>query len=167
VRAYLDIETSQNHRITVIGIYRADQGTIQLVGGGISDVALYAALDGVSTLVTFNGASFDLPTIKRCLYIDLRRDFAHEDLMLGCRRRGLRGGLKKIEAAMGIARETAGLSGFDAVQLWQRYEVLQDNAALATLLAYNRDDIQNLARIEHLLGIATHDALSADVQIIH
>ncbi len=155
-----------DQRITVIGVYRADRGTIQLVGGGISDVALYAALDGITTIVTFNGASFDLPTIKRCMYVDLKRDFAHEDLMIGCRRRGIRGGLKKIEIAMGIARDTVGLSGFDAVRLWQRYEMLRDQDALATLLHYNREDIQNLARIEHLLGIATHEALSADVHII-
>ena len=53
---------------------RPDIGTIQLVGGGVRDVALYEALQGVRTIVTFNGSSFDLPVIRKRIYADLKRD---------------------------------------------------------------------------------------------
>src|SRR5215213_6250956 len=104
MRAYLDIETTFAGTISVIGMYRPDIGTIQLIGGGVRDLALYEALDGVQTLVTFNGSSFDLPVIRRRLFADLKRDFEHCDLLYVCRRRGLRGGLKRVETMLGIAR---------------------------------------------------------------
>lgn len=154
MRAYLDIETTFSGAISVIGIYRPDVGTIQLVGGGVHDIALYEALAGVETLVTFNGSSFDLPVIRRRLYADLKRDFAHCDLLYVCRRQGLRGGLKKVEEMLGIARETAGISGWDAPRLWHRYEVHGDEEALRLLLDYNREDVVNLAVLETHLGLA-------------
>ena len=153
MRAYLDIETTFGGNISVIGIYRADNGTLQLVGGGVNDVNLYEALAGATTLVTFNGSSFDLPVIKRRLYSDLKSEFAHCDLLYVCRRRGLRGGLKVVEQRLGIMRETAGITGWDAPRLWQRYESRGDERALSTLLRYNRDDVVNLALLEaHLDG---------------
>ena len=154
MRAYLDIETTFSNTISVIGIYRPDQGTIQLVGGGVHDLALYAALEGIQTLVTFNGSSFDLPYIRKRLFADLKREFQHCDLMHVCRRHGLRGGLKKIEERLGIGRTTAGISGWDAPRLWHRYEVNGDELALQTLLAYNREDVVNLALLEHYLGLS-------------
>ncbi len=163
MRAYLDIETTFQGAISVIGIYRPDCGTIQLVGGGISDVAIYDALDGVQTIVTFNGATFDLPVIRKRLYVDLKRDFDHLDLLAVCRKRGLRGGLKRVEEMLGIARATAGISGIDAPRLWDRYESHGDQRALTTLLAYNREDVVNLAVLEDRMGLfahpTTHDGL--------
>lgn len=154
MRAYLDIETTFSGAISVIGIYRPDIGTIQLVGGGVRDLALYEALDGVQTLVTFNGSTFDLPVIRKRLYADLKRDFEHCDLLYVCRRSGLRGGLKKVEERLGIGRATAGITGWDAPRLWQRYELAGDHLALQTLLDYNREDVVNLAVLEHHLGIS-------------
>jgi hypothetical protein len=151
MRAYLDIETTFAGAISVIGIYRPDTGTTQLVGGGVHDLNLYRALEGVSTLVTFNGSSFDLPVIRKRLLADLKAEFAHRDLLYVCRRRGLRGGLKLVEQRLGIARETAGISGWDAPRLWSRYETRADEAALATLLAYNYEDVVNLALLEAVL----------------
>jgi hypothetical protein len=160
VRAYLDIETTFEQSISVIGIYRADCGTVQLVGGGVHDLNLYRALDGVTTIVTFNGTCFDLPVIRKRLLADLRAEFAHSDLMYVCRRRGLRGGLKVIEATLGIVRATAGISGWDAPRLWQRYETYGDTAALKTLLHYNQEDVVNLALLEAVLNgtlaVGTH-----------
>jgi uncharacterized protein YprB with RNaseH-like and TPR domain len=154
MRAYLDIETTFSGSISVIGIYRPDQGTIQLVGDGVRDLPLYEALEGVQTVVTFNGSCFDLPVIRRRLYADLKRDFEHCDLLYICRRRGLRGGLKKVEQLLGIGRATAGISGWDAPRLWQRYETNDDRAALQTLLDYNREDVVNLAVLERHLGLS-------------
>lgn len=165
MHAYLDIETAFDGQISVVGIYRSDCGTIQLVGGGISDLNLYAALEGVTTLVTFNGSGFDLPVIKRRLYVDLRQDFGHRDLLYICRRRGLRGGLKVVEQVLGIARTTSGLSGRDAPRLWQRYELYADRRALTTLLHYNREDVVNLAVLEALLDGQPADTPATAVRI--
>jgi uncharacterized protein YprB with RNaseH-like and TPR domain len=151
MRAYLDIETTYNGTMSVIGIYRHDRGVIQLVGSGIYDVALYEALESITTIVTFNGSSFDLPVIKRQLQADLRAEFAHRDLLHECRRRGLRGGLKGVEETLGIRRASSGLTGRDAPRLWARYEDYGDRVALQMLLDYNRDDVINLAMIEALL----------------
>jgi uncharacterized protein YprB with RNaseH-like and TPR domain len=156
VRAYLDIETTFDQTISVIGIYRPDCGTIQLVGSGIRDLALYDALGGVETIVTFNGASFDLPVIRKRLLVDLKQEFTHCDLLHICRRRGLRGGLKKVETLLGIERATAGITGWDAPKLWQRYEMLGDQAALELLLNYNREDVVNLAVLEDKIGLHPH-----------
>ena len=72
--------------------------------------------------------------------------------MYVCRRRGLRGGLKKIEELLGIARETAGISGSDAPHLWHRFEHYDDQSALDTLLHYNREDVVNLALLEAVIA---------------
>jgi uncharacterized protein len=166
VRAYLDIETTFDGSISIIGIYRPDTGTTQLVGGGIRDVTLYDALAGVATLVTFNGAGFDLPVIRRRMYVDLKRDYEHCDLMRVCRQRGLRGGLKKVEEILGIGRATAGISGFDAPRLWQRYEALGDQEALAKLLHYNREDVVNLALLEDKIGLHAHPETHSGIRQI-
>ena len=156
MRAYLDIETTFSGSISVIGIYRPELGTVQLVGGGVRDLSLYEALEGVRTLVTFNGSTFDLPVIRRRLYADLKHDFEHCDLLYICRRKGLRGGLKKVEELLGIGRATAGITGWDAPRLWRRFEATGDRVALRTLLEYNREDVVNLAILERHLGLSEH-----------
>lgn len=152
MQAYLDIETTFSGTISVIGIYRPDRGTIQLVGGGVTDLNLYAALEDIETIVTFNGSGFDLPIIRKRLLADLRSEFAHRDLLHVCRKRGLRGGLKVVEQRLGINRATAGITGWDAPRLWSRYEDYADEQALKTLLHYNQEDVVNLALLEAVLG---------------
>jgi uncharacterized protein len=157
--AYLDIETMFNGAISVIGIYRPDGGTYQLVGGGVTDLNLYRALDGVHTIYTYNGGGFDLPVIRRRLRADLKRDFHHHDLMRDCWKQGLKGGLKKVEIQLGIVRSTQGMSGWDAPRLWQRYETYDDRAALELLLRYNRDDIVHLPRLRAYLHAQPEEPL--------
>ncbi|MFQ5658621.1 MAG: ribonuclease H-like domain-containing protein, partial [Candidatus Methylomirabilales bacterium] len=67
VKAYLDIETSFLGDITVIGLYAEDRGFVQLVGGSISDLAVWRALEGIEVICTYNGTRFDLPVIRRRL----------------------------------------------------------------------------------------------------
>ena len=151
MKAYLDIETCAGGQVTVVGIYREDRGLLQLVGGEITDVAVWEALDGVETLCTFNGDRFDLPLLERQTRLDLRMRFRSLDLLRECRRVGLKGGLKRMEERFGIARTTRGMTGWDALGLWARYEGERDRKALERLLEYNREDVMNLVQLERIV----------------
>jgi len=61
---------------------------------------------------------------------------------------GYSGGLKKIECSLGIRRseETVGISGFEAVRLWNKYKKGNDEA-LELLIKYNKEDVENLKTI--------------------
>ena len=148
MKAYLDIETSFDGSITVVGLHAEDRGMIQLVGGKISDFALWRTLEGVKTICTYNGSRFDLPVIRRRLGLDLTTEFRSHDLMYDCWRHGLFGGLKRVEEQLGISRRSKGIDGFDAMRLWSRYENGGDEEALEVLLTYNRDDVLNLPVLE-------------------
>ena len=144
--AYLDIETtgcSGCDMVTVIGLYDGKRTRQYVAGDNIADfpedIARY------SLLVTFNGATFDLPFIKRC-FGGLEFDQLHVDLRYPLAHLGHKGGLKFIERKLGIQRESGvvGLDGWDAVRLWNEYR-RGNSDSLATLLDYNRADIENLA----------------------
>ena len=147
-RAYLDIETAFEGGITIIGIYGEDRGLIQLVGGDVTDLALVRALEGVETLCTYNGDRFDLPVIRDRLGVDLTQICRSHDLMRDCRRFGLKGGLKRVEAQIGVVRQTQGVDGRAAMRLWASYLNDGDEEALRTLLLYNREDVVNLALLD-------------------
>ncbi|MDP3014560.1 MAG: ribonuclease H-like domain-containing protein [Candidatus Subteraquimicrobiales bacterium] len=151
MRAYLDIETSFDGRITVVGIYRPGQGLIQLVSPDITREAILNFLDGTEIIVTYNGSRFDLPLIHKHFDLDLTKNFDSYDLMYDCWRFNLYGGLKAVEITLGIERELPGLSGYDAVKLWALYENYGDGEALETLLKYNKEDVVNLPLIEEYL----------------
>jgi len=169
MKAYLDIETSNGGQVTVVGIYREDLGFRQLVGGEITDLTVWEALEGIDTLCTYNGDRFDLPILGRMVGIELRAHFHSLDLLRECRRVGLKGGLKRMEERFGIARSTRGMSGWDALRLWARYENDGDQDALRLLLEYNREDVMNLVHLERIVvgvglelqrgepGVASHE----------
>ncbi len=158
-QAYLDIETTGLYpgqsRITVIGIYLPDScpggRVVQLVGDRISADSLMAALEGVGTINTYNGARFDLPFIAACHNVDLTRHFDHCDLMFHCWRNNLYGGLKSVERQLGIDRRLKEVNGLEAVRLWWRYVNDYDERALATLLEYNKEDVVNLKALKERL----------------
>ena len=158
-RAYLDIETSFDGRITVVGIHRGDRGLLQLVGRNISSEAILEFLDGATELLTYNGHRFDLPVIKHAIDLDLRALFPCRDLMYDCWRRKLFGGLKGVERELGIGRETEGVDGIMAMKLWEKYVDLDDEDALKLLLHYNREDVENLAVLRERLDSFALDAL--------
>ena len=156
--AYLDIETTGLSplvcSITVIGIYRQTcEGyrLIQLVGDDITDIGLAEALEGVSTLYTYNGARFDLGFIEAKLGYCLPSTVAHRDLMKTCWGHGLYGGLKAVERRLGIGRELTGVSGRDAIDLWWDYVNERDTRSLETLLQYNKEDVVNLKTLRECL----------------
>lgn len=147
---YLDIETSFSGTVTVFGLLRSDRGLVQLVGEAITRAAVDEALAGVDTLCTFNGESFDLPVLRRALGLGLLERYRSLDLSVECRRAGRRGGLKRIEDGLGIPRSLKGVTGYDAMVLWDRWEH-GDREAIEILLRYNRDDVVNLALLERRL----------------
>ena len=157
--AYLDIETTGfmggGSYPTVVGIAVDFPGdsltTAHLVGDQITPAAILHILEGVTTIYTFNGSGFDLPFLAQNPGIDLRRRFEHCDLMYVAKRAGWKGGLKKIEVAMGIRRNLPDMSGFDAVLLWKKYQRDNDRVALDTLLEYNREDVENLRVLRNRL----------------
>ena len=143
---YLDIETDGGQRgesITTVGMYDGSQFTCLIKGidlGNFPDL-----ISHYSMIVTFFGASFDLPMLQRRFPLH-RFDQLHIDLCPTLRRLGLRGGLKKIEKDLQIYRGDGvdGLNGQDAIRLWNRYRNFRDETALEQLIAYNREDVVNL-----------------------
>jgi len=162
LEAYLDIETTGlswlDADITVIGIYLANGSgnrLVQLVGKEVTVENLLAAIDGVGTIYTYNGRRFDLPFIRAFLGVDLETLVNHYDLMYDCWRCNLFGGFKAVEQQLGIPRRLQGVTGLDAVLLWQRYQEFGDKKALAMLLKYNEEDVMNLKVLRERLGKKT------------
>jgi uncharacterized protein YprB with RNaseH-like and TPR domain len=144
--AFLDIETTGlsigRDGVTVVGLYDGKRKRSFIKGINLEE--LPRALEPVKMLVTFNGQRFDVPFLRRA-FPRTRLDQIHIDLVHPLHRLGFYGGLKRVESRLGIERsaETAGLSGFDAVQLWHAYEQGEDDA-LDLLVAYNLEDVVNL-----------------------
>ena len=151
MKAYLDIETSFRGEITIVGIFRPPDQMVQLIGDEVNWTNLWNALEGVATILTYNGARFDLPVIKRVIKLDLKKYFECRDLMYDCWQKNLYGGLKRVEEKLGIGRASKGIDGIEAMRLWERFRFYGDGEALQVLLAYNRDDVKNLCRLEACL----------------
>lgn len=144
--AYLDIETSGNlsgeDMITVIGLFDGRQVQSFVCGQNLQDFEI--AVSYYDLLITYNGSGFDLPVIKS-YFPNITLPSGHIDLRFPLNRLGFKGGLKKIEKDFGIARNSNidGLSGFDAVKLWNDFS-WGDRDALDRLIQYNTADIINL-----------------------
>jgi len=151
--AFLDIETSWSGHITVIGVYRPLYGTRQLIWPEISKEMLLSLLKDAHTLFTYNGSSFDLPVIESQIETGVLNHLKHRDLLHECRRRGLRGGLKRVEQILDIHRDTEGVDGLAAMNLWERYHRHNDSEALEILLRYNREDVENLEILAGKMGL--------------
>jgi len=156
--AYLDIETTGlswfYNDITVVGIYLvngSENRLVQLVGEEVTRDNLLEALESVDAIYTYNGSRFDLPFIRSSLGVDLTDHYHHHDLMYNCWRNNLYGGFKSVEQQLGIPRQLKGISGWDAVILWWRYQNNDDRKALATLLQYNKEDVVNLKALRERL----------------
>jgi uncharacterized protein YprB with RNaseH-like and TPR domain len=146
--AYVDIETTGLFagcdKITMIGIYNGKETKTYIRGINLEEAA--AELAKYKQLITFNGARFDLPFIEH--EFPGFFNHIHIDLLYPLKKIGYSGGLKKIEIELGISRsdETEGITGFDAVRLWNRYE-RGDEEALDLLVKYNQEDVVNLEKI--------------------
>jgi len=145
---YLDIETTGVSRyspITVLGVYDGSKTTLLVKDRDLDEEAIHALFSDCELIVTFNGAAFDIPIIDYHFPGKLPR-VPHLDIRFPLAKAGYRGGLKKIEQALGITRpdEVQGLDGYQAVALWHAWSRRGDETSLERLLAYNREDTLNL-----------------------
>lgn len=143
--AYVDIETNGGYApgaITVVGVY--DGGDTKSFIKGENLAEFEEEIAKYSLLVTFNGASFDLPFLKRA-FPRVAWDHLHVDLRYVLSNLGYKGGLKSIELDLGIERpyELHGIGGEDAIYLWQEYR-RGSQEALELLVKYNAADVENL-----------------------
>jgi uncharacterized protein YprB with RNaseH-like and TPR domain len=145
---YLDIETmgtGVDDDVTVVGVY--DGQELRQYVRGINLHQFPREMEQCGLLVTFFGSGFDVPVLRH-QFPGLRFDVLHIDLCHALKRLGYGGGLKRVETALGIARDApvAGLSGWDAVRLWNEYRA-GSGRSLARLLAYNEADVVNMERL--------------------
>lgn len=164
--AYLDIETNglapdAGGVPTMVGIYTRDEYRVFIRGRDLTTANVMEALSGAKLMVSFFGSVFDIPFLERTLP-GFHITIPHYDLCFAGKKIGLSGGLKNVERAIGIHRpdEVAGMDGYAAVVLWQRY-MAGDKRALETLIMYNREDTINLVR----LADTVYDGLWAQSRI--
>ncbi len=155
---FLDIETTgldaSCNDVTTVSVHQHGETTTLVHGRDLTGDRLAEELSAASLLVTFNGKRFDVPFLETCLDVDVQTP--HVDLMSLCNRIGLTGGLKSIERELGIGRELPDLSGRDAVRLWYAYDG-GDEAALDTLIEYNRADTENMKPLMEIVTDRLHE----------
>jgi len=146
---FLDIETTglrkEEDDITVFGLYDGLNTKIMIKGINLEYGLLKKELQKYKLIVTFNGASFDLPFIEK-IYPNLLPKIPNFDVRSVTDRLGLRGGLKNIEKCLGIKRSNVvdNFFGGDALTLWRTYRATGDDYYLNLLVEYNEYDIINL-----------------------
>jgi len=141
----LDIETTGlgvKDKVTVVGLYY--NGHYQPFVDGINLEQAPEVLRCFSILITFNGSDFDIPFLKR-VFPFLLLPPVHLDVQALLKRLGIRGSQKAIEERLGFFRreEVRGMTGIDAVVLWEAY-LRGERKALDRLLEYNREDVAKL-----------------------
>ena len=157
--AFLDIETTglspYDGIVTVTTVHGGGKVRSFVAGEDLEELPAY--LRRFAILVTFNGSRFDVPFL-RAAFPQLVPPPAHIDLRFVLYRLGLSGGLKRIEATLGVGDRAGveGVDGLQAVRLWQEYR-RGNPAALDRLVRYNRADTSNLVP---LLDLAVRELTS-------
>lgn len=145
---FFDIETTgldpERSVVTTVTLHRDGETRTLVRGDDLTAGGLTAAFDPADLLVTFNGRRFDVPFLETRFGIDL--DQPHVDLCQTCRRVGLSGGQDDVEGRLGIDRSLPDVDGREAVRLWRAHERGRDGA-LERLIAYNREDTENMVPI--------------------
>ena len=146
---FLDIETTGLSKldddITVFGLYDGLNTKTMIKGINLDYHALKKELSRYKLIVTFNGASFDIPFIEK-RYPGLLPKVPNFDVRSITGRLGLKGGLKNIEKELNLSRKDIikDFHGGDAVTLWRMYRATGDEDYLNLLIEYNEYDIMNL-----------------------
>jgi uncharacterized protein len=153
----LDIETTGLGRgrdhVTAIGLcgHATDFKPVALTWG-LDDLPglLQSYLNDTDTLVTFFGKGFDVPFLDS-QYPALKWPPFHLDLTPLLRSLGLKGGLKKIQQALGLCRpgDIEDADGYTAVLLWRAHQRGQEGA-LDTLVRYCMEDVVVLLPLAEL-----------------
>jgi predicted nuclease with RNAse H fold len=167
---FLDIETTGLSRhydyITLIGYEVSGNYHVWLPGQ--DDSHFRGAIAAATSLVTFNGSTFDLPFLET-FFGGLGWPKHHIDLRYACRRIGLSGGQKAIEKEL-LINCRDGIEDIDgpmAVILWHRY-LRGDKAALRQLIEYNRADVRAMAHLlDHVLAQASDKDLVGRMVDLH
>jgi uncharacterized protein YprB with RNaseH-like and TPR domain len=145
---FFDIEMDgrEHQRPTVVSLFDRDGLHVFIQDRNLD--ALPDALRRRPIWVTFNGAVYDVPILRR-YFGTLPEPPVHLDLKTVCRRMRLTGGLKHIEDLLGLARPAhlRGTNGMDAVLLWRAYRRRADLEALRFLVEYNLYDSFQLRSI--------------------
>jgi uncharacterized protein YprB with RNaseH-like and TPR domain/predicted nuclease with RNAse H fold len=146
---YVDIETtglsSVFDMVTMVGLYDGRKYKVFVEGDNLQELPTH--LRNYSVVVTFNGAGFDLRFLKFA-FPGLVLPPIHIDLRWVVRKLGMKGGLKSIEAKMGLTRAASieDLTGYDATVLWAKY-LRGEKSALEQLIQYNTEDVVHLKAI--------------------
>ncbi len=141
---YLDIEINSSGKVILVGIHDGNNNTNFFIhGANLETSSLEKELQKYKLLITFNGAAFDLPKLKKQLHLNLT--IPHIDLKPLCLKLNLNGGLKEIEHILNLKRPSH-LYG-NPVDLWKAFHASKDQEYLELLLDYNREDCENLQRI--------------------
>ena len=144
--AFLDIETTSlspyDGIVTVVTVHGGGATRTFVADDNLEELPAY--LRGFPILVTFNGRRFDVPFLEAA-FPQMTAPPVHIDLRFLLYRLGIAGGLKRIEATLGIGDRTGveGVDGRAAVELWREYR-RGSPAALDRLVRYNRADTKNL-----------------------
>ena len=159
--AFLDIETTglspSSSIVTLVGIHDRDGFHHFVHGQNLED--LREAVERYDLIVTYNGASFDLPFIEH----HMGRMFAHTphiDIMYPLRWAGYKGGLKAVERRLRVGRPSSldGIGGFHAVLMWRMWARGGRRDALDTLIRYNAEDVYSLPKLAEIAYNELSDA---------
>ena len=149
---FLDIETTGLSKfdddITVFGLYDGLNTKTMIKGINMNYNELKKELQKYKLIITFNGASFDIPFIEK-RYPGLLPKVPNFDVKSITSRLGFTGGLKNIEKELNFHRKEIikDFHGGDAVTLWRMYGATGDEDYLNLLVEYNEYDIVNLKKV--------------------
>ncbi len=138
---FLDIETV-GRKVVLVGIYDNFDYTPFVFGYNLNLNQLKQKILSAKLIVTFNGASFDIPRLSKMLSIDLTQ-IPIFDLRFSLLSFGISGSLKEIESKLGIMRDSS-LKSVDVFYLWNNFIYNHQKEALERLIAYNFEDTYNL-----------------------
>jgi len=152
----MDIETNglvpgAGGYATVVGLHNGRESRCFVRGDNLTVEDLNRELAGYKCLITFYGAAFDVPFLLRTMP-GVKFNIPHFDLCFAGRRVQMEGGLKKIEAQLGITRHESvqGMNGYDAVKLWEQAR-RGSTEAMDRLLTYNMEDTRHLLTIASVI----------------
>ena len=144
--AFFDIEADGENEPTVVGVM--DREGVASFRRGVDLDQFPARLARSPIWVTFNGSVYDVPVLRKA-FADFPTPVLHLDLRFLIRHAKLKGGLKGVEDAIGIARppHLKGVKGLDAIRLWREWTLAKELGALRLLVEYNLYDAINLRSV--------------------